>query len=111
MVFEAPRDHGVAAILEAQEWLVENYACSSPVESMVARSDLARRTCERRFKEATFRRLFERLAGTSPGVYRRRFQLPAPETGRPRSSSLRDRRRSAPSASSTHEACRSDGMS
>lgn len=117
MVFRAPRDHGDAAILEVQEWLEENYDCSSPVASMVERSELPARTFRRRFKEATghppityvqhlrierakwqlestdrsieriswsvgyrdpsfFRRLFKRLAGTSPGVYRRKFQVP-----------------------------------
>lgn len=117
MVFRAPRDHGDAAILEVQEWLEEDYACSSPVASMVDRSELPARSFERRFKEATghspisyvqhlrvqrarhrlettdrsieriswgvgyrdpsfFRQLFERVTGTSPGVYRRRFQLP-----------------------------------
>lgn len=117
MVFRAPRDHGDAAILEIQEWLEDNYACSSPVASMVERSELPARTFKRRFKEATghppityvqhlriqrakqqlestdrsieriswsvgyrdpsfFRRLFRRLAGTSPGVYRRKFQIP-----------------------------------
>lgn len=119
MVFRAPRDHGDAAILEVQEWLEDNYATSSPVESMVERSDLASRTFKRRFKEATghtpisyvqhlrvrrarrqlestdrsidriawsvgyrdasfFRRLFKRLTGTTPGVYRRKFRLPDP---------------------------------
>lgn len=117
MVFRAPRDHGDAAVLEVQDWVDEHYACSSPVESMVEQSGLARRTFKRRFKEATghtpisyvqhlrvrrakhqlestersieriswdvgyrdpsfFRRLFKRLAGTSPGVYRRKFRLP-----------------------------------
>lgn len=122
VAFQAPRDHGDAAVLGVQEWLDDHYDRSGPVEAMVERSGLPARTFKRRFKAATghtpisyvqhlrvrrakhllettdrsidrvawrvgyrdpsfFRRLFKRLAGTSPGVYRRRFRLPEPAGG------------------------------
>ncbi len=52
-VFDAPMDHGDAAVLDAQKWLGDHYAVASPVEEMVKRSGLPARTLKRRFKKAT----------------------------------------------------------
>lgn len=50
----APRlDHGDALILQLQEWLQMHYMLANPVDVMVSRSGLARRTLERRFRKAT----------------------------------------------------------
>jgi transcriptional regulator GlxA family with amidase domain len=116
--FDAPRDHGDAIVLEAQEWLQTGYAVAAPVTELVERSGLPERTFKRRFARATgyspiayvqhvrveeakrrlertsepvdaisyavgyedpasFRRLFKRITGVPPGVYRRKLQLPA----------------------------------
>jgi len=53
VVFEAPTDHGDAAVLGVQRWLTDNYAVASPVEEIVKRSGLAERSFKRRFKKAT----------------------------------------------------------
>jgi transcriptional regulator GlxA family with amidase domain len=53
IVFEGRKDHGDAAIAEAQAWLAKHFAVASPVEEMVRRSKLAERTFKRRFREAT----------------------------------------------------------
>lgn len=117
IVFEGRKDHGDAAIAEAQTWLASHFSVAAPVEEMVRRSGLAERTFKRRFTDMTglppieyvqrlrvedakrrlertdapvdeigwrvgyedatfFRRLFKRLTGLSPGVYRKRFQVP-----------------------------------
>ncbi len=117
MVFVPRRDHGDAAVLDAQDWLSTHYAVANPVEQLVARSGYAERTFKRRFTQATglsplayvqrlrieeakrrlertnapidetssqvgyedpafFRRLFKRIAGVTPGAYRRNFNLP-----------------------------------
>ena len=117
IVFQGRRDHGDAAIADAQAWLATHFSVANPVEEMVRRSDLAERTFKRRFTEATgfapidyvqrlriedakrrlertdepvdeiswrvgyedaasFRRLFKRVTGMTPGAYRRRFQVP-----------------------------------
>jgi len=60
IVFTPPRDHGDAAILEAQNWLASHYSVASPAEEMVKRSRLAQRTFKRRFSKAT---------GLAPVVY------------------------------------------
>lgn len=52
-VFDAPMDHGDAAVLDAQYWLGDHYSVASPVEEMVNRSGLPGRTFKRRFKKAT----------------------------------------------------------
>jgi transcriptional regulator GlxA family with amidase domain len=116
--FDAPRDHGDAIVLKAQEWLQTAYAVAAPVTELVERSGLPERTFKRRFARATgyspiayvqhvrveeakrrlertsepvdaisyavgyedpasFRRLFKRITGVPPGVYRRKLQLPA----------------------------------
>ncbi len=53
IAFDAPRDHGDAAILDAQDWLTNHHAVAAPVEEMVKRSGLAERTFKRRFSKAT----------------------------------------------------------
>jgi len=116
--FHAPRDHGDAIVVEAQDWLQTGYAVAAPVTELVERSGLPERTFKRRFAKATgyapiayvqrvrveeakrrlertsepvdeisyavgyedpasFRRLFKRITGVTPGAYRRKLQLPA----------------------------------
>ena len=53
VVFEAPTDHGDAAVLDAQLWLRDHFAVGAPVEEMVARSGLPDRSFKRRFTKAT----------------------------------------------------------
>jgi transcriptional regulator GlxA family with amidase domain len=53
IVFEGRRDHGDAAVAEAQDWLTSHFSVASPVEEMVRRSGLAERTFKRRFTEMT----------------------------------------------------------
>jgi transcriptional regulator GlxA family with amidase domain len=53
IVFEGRKDHGDAAIADAQAWLAAQFAIANPVEEMVKRSGLAERTFKRRFTEVT----------------------------------------------------------
>lgn len=53
IVFEGRKDHGDAAVADAQTWLSTHFGVASPVEEMVRRSGLAERTFKRRFSEAT----------------------------------------------------------
>lgn len=53
IVFQGRKDHGDAAIADAQAWLSSQFSVGSPVEEMVRRSGLAERTFKRRFTEAT----------------------------------------------------------
>jgi transcriptional regulator GlxA family with amidase domain len=53
IVFQGRRDHGDAAIADAQVWLSTHFSIASPVEEMIRRSGLAERTFKRRFTEAT----------------------------------------------------------
>jgi len=53
IVFQGRRDHGDAAVLDAQDWLATRFSVAAPVEEMVKRSGMAERTFKRRFKEAT----------------------------------------------------------
>ncbi|WP_374467003.1 GlxA family transcriptional regulator [Ferrovibrio sp.] len=53
MLFEGRRDHGDAAILEAQDWLAKHFSVADPVDEMIRRSGLAERTFNRRFSNAT----------------------------------------------------------
>jgi transcriptional regulator GlxA family with amidase domain len=46
-------DHGDAPIASVQTWLATHYMVANPVGEMVARTGLARRTLERRFRKAT----------------------------------------------------------
>lgn len=52
-MFSPNRGHGDAAVLDVQEWLIDNFTATNPVEQMVNRSGLAERTFKRRFKQAT----------------------------------------------------------
>lgn len=51
--FTPARDHGDAVVADVQGWLEHHHAVANPVEEMVARSGLPRRTLERRFRKAT----------------------------------------------------------
>lgn len=53
MVFQGRKDHGDAAIADAQAWLATHFSVARPVEEMVRRSGLAERTFKRRFTDAT----------------------------------------------------------
>lgn len=53
IVFEGRKDHGDAAIAQAQDWLKGHFSIAAPVEEMVRRSGLAERTFKRRFTETT----------------------------------------------------------
>jgi transcriptional regulator GlxA family with amidase domain len=53
IVFQGRRDHGDAAIADAQAWLSTHFSIATPVEEMVRRSGLPERTFKRRFTEAT----------------------------------------------------------
>jgi transcriptional regulator GlxA family with amidase domain len=52
-VFAPPSDHGDAAVVAAQRWIADGFACADAVERMAASSGLAGRTFKRRFKAAT----------------------------------------------------------
>jgi transcriptional regulator GlxA family with amidase domain len=60
IAFSPRLDHGDALILRLQEWLHTRHMIADPVEELVARSGLARRSLERRFRNAT---------GCSPIMY------------------------------------------
>jgi len=51
--FAPPRDHGDALVARLQRWLDESHATANPVDEMVQRSGVTRRTLERRFRKAT----------------------------------------------------------
>lgn len=53
--FTPSLDHGDGVVLRLQEWLGTQYMVANPVEEMVARSGLPRRSLERRFRNATGR--------------------------------------------------------
>ena len=53
VMFDAPTDHGDAAVRQVQEWLTTHYPVANPVEEMVRRSGLAPRSFKRRFRRAT----------------------------------------------------------
>lgn len=53
ITFSAPKDHGDALILQLQGWLQTHYPVPNPVEEMVGRTSITRRTLERRFRKAT----------------------------------------------------------
>ncbi|MGV3616458.1 MAG: GlxA family transcriptional regulator [Fimbriimonas sp.] len=66
IVFEGPRGHGDAEILDAQTWLGSHFAASNPVGEMIERSRLAERTFKRRFVAAT---------GLAPIAYVQRLRI------------------------------------
>jgi transcriptional regulator GlxA family with amidase domain len=53
IVFQGRKDHGDAAIADAQAWLSTYFSIASPVEELVRRSGIAERTFKRRFTEMT----------------------------------------------------------
>lgn len=66
MRFSANRDHGDAAIAEAQAWIETHYPAPVPVEDMMRRSGLTGRTFKRRFSSAV---------GMSPIAYVQRVRI------------------------------------
>lgn len=60
IAFSPTLDHGDAVVRQLQQWLRTHYMAADPVEEMVSRSGLPRRTLGRRFRKAT---------GSSPGAY------------------------------------------
>ncbi|MFW6094274.1 MAG: GlxA family transcriptional regulator [Pseudomonadota bacterium] len=119
MMFLPRQHHGDAVVLDAQNWLEAHLAVDKPVETVIRRSGIPRRTFNRRFLRATgltaigyvqrlrieaakrrleqngepidhiahsvgyddpasFRRLFKRTTGITPGAYRRKLHLPQP---------------------------------
>ena len=66
IVFEAPTDHGDAAIVEAQVWLATHFSIAAPVDEMVRRSGLPVRSFQRRFTRAT---------GYAPIAYVQRLRI------------------------------------
>jgi len=66
IVFQGRKDHGDAAVTDAQMWLSTHFSVGSPVEEMVRRSGLAERTFKRRFTDAT---------GFSPIEYVQRLRI------------------------------------
>ena len=52
-VFAPQLDHGDAAVIAAQRWVTDGYACADAVERMATSSGLVPRTFKRRFKLAT----------------------------------------------------------
>ncbi len=52
-IFDPPRDHSDAVVLDVQNWLQDNFAVANPVEEMVRRSGLVDRSFKRRFTKAT----------------------------------------------------------
>jgi transcriptional regulator GlxA family with amidase domain len=51
--FAPSTHHDDGLVANLQDWLKTHYSLANPVEEMVARSGLARRTLERRFRKAT----------------------------------------------------------
>jgi transcriptional regulator GlxA family with amidase domain len=66
IVFQGRKDHGDAAVEDAQSWLSTHFSVGSPVEEMVKRSGLAERTFKRRFTDAT---------GFAPSDYVQRLRI------------------------------------
>src|SRR4030095_3511863 len=64
--FEGKSDHGDAEIQGAQHWLSTHFSVANPVEEMIKRSQLARRTFKRRFTAAT---------GVAPLAYVQRLRI------------------------------------
>lgn len=66
VIFEAPRDHGDAAIADAQDWLQTHFSVANPIMEMVRRSGMPERSFKRRFTKAT---------GFSPIAYVQRLRI------------------------------------
>jgi transcriptional regulator GlxA family with amidase domain len=67
-------DHGDAPIASVQRWLAEHYMIADPVDEMVARTGLARRTLERRFRKATGHSPIRYVQNLRVAVARRRLE-------------------------------------
>jgi len=66
--FQEVRDHGDAAVLQAQQWLSEHLDSNNPIEEVVKLSGLAERSFKRRFNKAT---------GYAPIVYIQNLRVEA----------------------------------
>jgi transcriptional regulator GlxA family with amidase domain len=66
IVFQGRSDHGDGEIQSAQQWLTAHFAVANPVEEMIKRSRLAKRTFKRRFANAT---------GLTPIAYVQRLRI------------------------------------
>lgn len=66
IVFSARRDHGDAAIGQAQDWLAIHFAGRNPVEDLVKSSGIPERSFKRRFTRAT---------GLAPLAYVQRLRI------------------------------------
>lgn len=66
MIFEGKSDHGDAEIRSAQQWLGDHFSVANPVDEMIKRSALAKRTFKRRFTAAT---------GLTPIAYVQRLRI------------------------------------
>lgn len=66
--FHEVRDHGDAAVLQAQRWLSEHLDMDNPIEALVKQSGLAERSFKRRFNKAT---------GFTPIVYIQNLRVEA----------------------------------
>jgi transcriptional regulator GlxA family with amidase domain len=66
IVFEGKTDHGDAEIEAAQQWLAKHFSVVNPVEEVIKRSELAKRTFKRRFTLAT---------GLAPIAYVQRLRV------------------------------------
>lgn len=53
ITFSPSLDHGDALVLRLQKWLHTHYMAGNPLEEMVSRFGVARRSLERRFRRAT----------------------------------------------------------
>lgn len=66
IVFSARRDHGDAAVAQAQDWLAAHFAAPNAVEEAVKRSGIPQRSFKRRFTKAT---------GHAPLAYVQRLRI------------------------------------
>lgn len=66
ITFKGRIDHGDAEIVAAQQWLAAHFSVATPVDQMIARSNLAERTFKRRFAMAT---------GLAPIAYVQRLRV------------------------------------
>lgn len=74
MAFSPARDHGDAVVLRMQDWVERHYMVANPVEEMVSRSGVPRRTLERRFRSATGRSPIEYVQNVRVAEARRRLE-------------------------------------
>lgn len=69
IVFQCRKDHGDAVVADAQSWLSTPFSVGSPADEIswqVGYED-----------PASFRHLFKRTTGMTPGAYLKRLQVPA----------------------------------